>query len=335
MKHWPLFVIAFSMLVLFSCKDILVPSPEANTHVQDLESAWKRIHDVYPYLGFKGINWDSLHGIYRGRAEQAKGDEIYLVLRDLLSELKDGHVYYRTEGGGEVYPYYPRRHRKDRHAYSPFVVRKYFDRELRLTGSSSVEYEILPENIGYAFLSDFHENYLAEEFPGVLDFLKNTKGLILDIRQKRGGDYRNVEAVVTRFLTAPLARYDAYTYGEKWVLPPFQPRGPFIYSKPVVVLINGSTFSAGESTTEILKQLPQVTAVGDTTGGGSLGGGDESLYYLPSGKSISVGFIDQRRYDGLPWEWLGIAPDVRVEQTEADIVAGRDKQLEYAIGLLK
>ena len=52
-------------------------------------------------------------------------------------------------------------------------------------------------------------------------------------------------------------------------------------------------------------------------------------------KSIEIGFIDIRRYDGLPWEWLGIAPDIRIENTEAEILAGRDKQLEYAIEMLK
>jgi hypothetical protein len=321
--------------LILSCKDLVVTEPDSNLNVKDFEAAWNRINDVYPYLEFKKINWDSIHTVYRPLAENAKGDEFYLVLRDLLTELKDGHVYYRTKGGGEVYPYYPQRHFKDRHAYSPFVVRKYFDKELILTKSKSVEYEILPGNIGYAFLSDFHDDYLINEFPVVLEYLKNTKGLILDIRQKRGGSYQNVEAVVTRFLTEPLERNDAYTYGEKWVLPPFQPQGPFQYTNPVVVLINGSTFSAGEFTAEILKQLPHVTAVGDTTGGGSVGGGDEGLYFLPSGKSIDIGFIDIRRYDGLPWEWLGIAPDIRVEQTEADILAGRDKQLEYAIEMLK
>ena len=50
---------------------------------------------------------------------------------------------------------------------------------------------------------------------------------------------------------------------------------------------------------------------------------------------IHVGTLDSRRYDGLPWEWIGIAPDVRIEQTEVDIEAGRDKQLEYAIDMLK
>ena len=325
----------FCLIVLFSCNDLIVTEPDSNLNVEDFEAAWKRIRDVYPYLEFKKINWDSIHSVYRPLVENVNGDEFYLLLRDFLAELKDGHVYFRTKGGGEVYPYYPQRHFKDRHAYSPFVVRKYFDKALRLTESKTVEYEIIPGNIGYAFLSDFHENYLTDEFPVVLDYLKNTKGLILDIRQKVGGDYKNIEAVITRFLTGPLERNDAYTYGEKWNLPPFQPRGPFQYTKPVAVLINGSTFSAGEFTTEILKQLPQVTAIGDTTGGGSVGGGDESLYFLPSGKSISIGFIDIRRYDGLPWEWLGVAPDIRVEQTEADIQAGRDLQLEYAIDLLK
>ncbi|MFH1196467.1 MAG: S41 family peptidase [bacterium] len=333
-KKLPLMFLFF-ILIMISCKDLVVTEPESNLNVADFEASWKRIKDVYPYLEFKKINWDSIYTIYRPRAEQAKGDDFYFVLRDLLAELKDGHVYYRTNGGGEVYPYYPQRHFKDRHAYSPFVVRKYFDKELRLTGSKTVEYEILPGNIGYAFLSDFHEDYLIREFPGVLEYLKNTKGLILDIRQKRGGDYKNIEAVITRFLTQPLVRNVAYTYGVKWNLPPFQPQGPFQYTNPVVVLINGSTFSAGEFTTEILKQLPNVTAVGDTTGGGSVGGGDEGLFFLPSGKSFEVGFIDIRRYDGLPWEWLGVAPDIRVEQTEADILAGKDNQLEYAIEMLK
>jgi carboxyl-terminal processing protease len=335
MKKIFLFVIILFISILSSCKDLIVTEPETNLNVQDFEAAWKRIKDVYPYLEFKKIDWDSIYTLYRPRAENAQGDEFYLVLRDLLAELKDGHVYYRTKGGGEVYPYYPPRHFKDRHAYSPFVVRKYFDKELRLTESSSVEYEILPGNIGYLFISDFHEDYLINEFPRVMNYLKNTKGLIIDIRQKRGGGYDNVEAVVSRFITEPLEKPPYYRDGQLLELPPFQPAGSSTYTNPVVVLINGSTFSAGELCTEVLKQLPNVTAVGDTTGGGSVASSDEGLYFLPSGKSIEIGFDDLRRYDGLPWEWLGVPPDIRVEQTEADIIAGRDKQLEYAIEMLK
>lgn len=303
-------IILLFLSFLTGCKDVIVSPPEVNFNVQDFEAAWLRIDAVYPYLQFKNINWDSIYTVYRPRAENAKGDEFYLVLWDLLAELKDCHVCYFTEGGAEVYPFYPRRHFKDRHAYSPFVVRTYFDRELRLTASHSVEYGIFPQNIGHAFLADFSENYLEQEFAGVMDYLKDIKGLILDIRQKRGGNMLNIRVVVSRFLTDTLPRNDSYYLGEKWELPPFEPQGDFQYTKPVVVLINGSIFSAGEFITEVLKQLPQVTAVGDTTGGGSVGG--EDGYFLPSGKSIYTGYIDFRRYDGLPWEWLGVPPDIRV-----------------------
>jgi carboxyl-terminal processing protease len=325
---------------VLSCSDILVGPRDSNQNIEDFEAAWTRIKTVYPYLEFKHINWDSLHVVYRQRTEEARGDEFYLVLRDLLGELRDGHVYYHTDGGGEVYPFYPQRHFKDRHAYSPFVVRKYFDRDLRLTKSRTVEYEIMPGNIGYVFLSDFQENYLTDEFPGVLEYLRNTKGLIIDIRQKRGGSYQNVEAVVSRFISAPLQRPDFYLLGQKVDLSPLEPRGPFTYLNPLVVLINGSTFSAGELCTEMLKQLSQVTVVGDTTGGGSAGSQDhppeaKGEFRLPSGKLIYVGTIDLRRYDGLTWEWLGIPPDIRIEQTEADINAGRDKQLEHALEMLR
>jgi hypothetical protein len=327
-------------ILIFSCADMIVKPPDANKNMEDFEALWNRVNDVYPFLEFKKIDWDSIYTIYLPRVKAARGDEFYPVLNDLLAELKDGHVYYHTDGGGGVYPFYPQRHFKDRHAYSPFVVRTYFNKELRVTESRSAEYEILPDNIGYVFLSDFHENYLINEFPVILEYLKNTKGLIIDIRQKRGGISQNIEAVVTRFISSSIDWPKLYFLGELFPLNQLQPRGPFTYANPVVVLINGSTFSAGETCAEILKQLPNVTAVGDTTGGGGGAGSGNaaetvSNYKLPSGKLISTPTGYFERYDGQMVEWLGVYPDIRIVQTEADIKAGRDKQLEYAINILK
>ncbi len=209
-----------------ACADLLVTDPESNLNRADFEAAWKRVKDVYPYLEFKNIDWDSLYTVYKPRSEQVQGDEFYYVLHDMLHELKDGHAYYHTDGGGEVYPYVAPRHLRDRHAYSPFVVRKYFDRELKLTESGTVEYEILPGNIGYIFLSDFHEDYLMNEFSNVLAYLRNTIGLIIDIRQKRGGDLANVIAVVSRFISEPIPSVDIYWLGKLADLPRFSPVVP-------------------------------------------------------------------------------------------------------------
>jgi hypothetical protein len=331
--------IVFSMLFC-ACEDVLIKPASSNLNLEDFEVAWARVDDVYPFLEFKNVNWDSIYEIYRPRAEAAQGDEFYFVLHDLLAELKDGHTYYRTNGGGQIYPFYPQRHFKDRHAYSPFVVRQYFDKPLRLTQSKSMEYEILPNNIGYIFISDFQENYLVDEFPGVLDYVKNTTGLIIDIRQKRGGSFQNVEAVVSSFITEALAVPNFYMLGEAIELQPFQPAQGFVYTNSVVVIINGSTFSAGELCTEILKQLPQITAIGDTTGGGGVASNSQpqnarGVYVLPSGKTIYIGTGYFERYDGQTFEWQGVIPDIRIVQTANDIEAGRDKQLEFAIDFLQ
>jgi len=216
--------------IISGCEDIIVKPATSNQNIEDFEAAWYRVNEVYPYLEFKRIDWDSIYTIYRSRAELARGDEFYLVLRDMLAELKDGHAHYGTKGGWMVYPYYPRRYFKDRHSYSPFVVRKYFDKEPQISPSGVIEYGIIPGNIGYAFLSDFHHNYLVNDFPGVLEYLENTRGLILDIRQKRGGISQNIRAVVTRFLTEPLEKPKSYWLGFDDTGPPLEPL-PFLVEK--------------------------------------------------------------------------------------------------------
>lgn len=322
--------------LLSACETLIVRPAETNLHMEDFETTWNRINDVYPFLGFKELDWDSVYLAYRPRFEEAAGDEFYPVFHELLAELEDGHVWYTTDGGGKIYPFYPQRHFRDRHGYNPFVVRSYFESELIVSASKVAEYGILPGNIGYVFISGFHGNYLADEFPGILSSLEGSNGLIMDIRQKRGGSYQNVEAVVTRFISVPLDRPPLYLLGEFMDIPPFEPLGSKPYTNPVVVLINGSTFSAGELCTEIMKQLPQVTVVGDTTGGGgvvSSNGKPEHVgeFILPSGKQIYIGTGYFEKYNGELFEWNGVSPDIRIPQTGVETEQGKDVQLEFAI----
>ena len=321
-----------------ACQDLIVRPPDSDLNIADFEVAWSAIDNDYVYLEFKGIDWDSIYSEFLPRAEAARGDEFVNVLHELLYQLQDGHVFYVTPGGSEIYPWIPPRRSRDQDLYNPFVVRKYFDGDLKRSPSGEIEYGTLPDNIGYIFLAGFNENNLIDDFAAVLYSLRTTAGLIIDIRQRRGGSLQNVDAVVSRFLTEPLTRNEFYRQGgESLDVPPLQPRGSNPWTKPVVVLINGLTFSAGELCTEMLKQLPHVTAVGDTTGGGSAGNNWDAPgeYRLPSGRYIKIGTLDGRRYDGLPYEWNGIPPDIRVVNTHAEIRAGQDRQLEYAIDLLK
>jgi hypothetical protein len=328
----------FFVLLLFAafegCSDLIVTEPDNSVNLADFNTTWMSVKSVYPYFEFKKINWDSIRDVYLPFAEAAKGDEIDNVLYNMLRELKDGHVNIQTRGGAWVSTYHPQRIRKDTYSYNPFIVRRYFDKELRLSGNQKVEYEILNGNIGYIYIATLRvEEPIIEGFDEALVYLKDTKGLIIDVRNNGGGSDINSLGIVNRLITSPIIGLSGY-------LPKFglvqgdniYPRGLFQYTNQVVMLINGVCFSSCEDFAEMMKKVPTVIAVGDTTAGAS---GVPKPFTLPSGRVINVSTVDVLRYDGFPIEWNGVLPDIRIPQTEEDIKQGRDKQLEYAISILR
>ena len=325
------------IILLIGCEDKIVKTENANLNVEDFDAAWQRVNTIYPYLELKKINWDSIYLVYKPRAEQAKGDEIYSVLIDMLGELKDMHVEVGTEGRQLIETYHAPRWLRDKYSYNPIVVRNYFNKELKVIGEGNIEYEIITGNIGYIYIGSFNVENLKDPFYKALNYVKDTKALILDIRHNNGGATQHVETIASRFITSSLEKPKSYLLGELIPSTPITPQGPFQYDKPVVVLINGVCVSAGDYFPEVMKQISTVTVVGDTTAGASAGATLQvpAQYELPSGKKIFVGTTDLRRYDGLPWEWIGVAPDILVEQTKEDLEDGKDKQLEFAIKMLR
>lgn len=317
--------------------------------LQDFDSAWSAADSVYPYFEYKEIDWNNIYTIYRSRAEQATGEEIIILVLEMLGELKDGHVWAKLPSGetielqdgwvksnSTVWPYYPPRRARDQNVWDTSLLFNYFTPNIVYTGNGLIGYPILEEDIGYIYTSVFYPHDIIDSLNDALDYVRDTKALIVDVRHNQGGDGDTIRAFVSRFLTEELEGMVYYIKGEFYQWPPMEPEGAFQYTSPAVVLINGVTFSGGEAFAEMMKQLSHVTAVGDTTGGG-LGGVDNSapgLFELPCGVQILIPTVDGRRYDGLPWEWLGVPPDIQVVQTEEDFSDGRDNQLEYAIEFL-
>ncbi len=318
-------------LIFSGCADLIVPPSETNHNIDDFTSIGKLVQAHYAFLQYKHINWDSLLSVYRPQASAAAGDDIYPVFFRLLAELKDAHVEIITEGGYPVVTYdWPRR--QGEKGYSPLVVRKYFTKELRLAGNRKMEYEILPGNIGYIYISTFGGGNWINDFDNVLEYLKNTKGIIIDVRNNGGGDSFTWEFIVSRFTLSPI---DDILYSPGGTIVEssvIKPRGSYQYIKPVAILINGASVSAAELFPSLMKNIPTVTTIGDTTAGG---GGSADIFQLPSKKRIRLATMYFKRFDGAMIEWNGVAPDVLVPQTEDDINRGKDKQLERAIQLLQ
>lgn len=323
-----------------ACENAIVSAPETGQNLADLEAAWSWVDSLYPILEMKRIDWDGVHAQYRPLAEAAWGDEFYQILHDMLAVLEDGHLYFQTPGGGVVFPHIPRRLLRDRRSFSPYLMRNYFDRRLRLAGGETIEYEILPDNIGYIRIATFDPDYMMDDLPEVMEFVRNSTGLIIDVRNNNGGQRENVAEVVSRFIESPLTWMQGFEQDgvpfEPW--PPIEPDDRhYRYDKPVVVLANGASISGGEIFPEVMKQLPLVTVVGDTTAGAGCNDRDVTPgdLVLPSGKRIHIPTGCLMRYDGIPIEWNGVLPDIRIAQTPADVEQGMDRQLEHAIELLR
>jgi len=324
------------------CSHLLVDGPDvAETGVADFDAAWAAVDSLYPpVLGLKGVDWDSVRAALRPRAEAARGAEVFQVVCDLVAAAADPHAYVQSEGGAVVYPYASRRVHRDRKSFSPYLVRRYVDAPLRLAGEGFVEYGFIEGRLGYLRLPTFDPLRMLRDFTSVMAALRPTDGLIIDVRDNNGGRRVNATGVVSWFIGVPLPYLSAIDRNgiDRNVEPPVEPpAGGLAYGRPVVVLINGATLSAGDIFAEFMRQIPGVTLLGDTTAGAACQDSDAlpGDIVLPSGRRIHLPTRCALRFDGLLLDWFGVPPDVRVPQTAADILAGRDLQLETAIRLLR
>jgi hypothetical protein len=327
------FTILLVSVFMFGCERLIMPPDDHKDYfeqnIRDFEETWSLINSTYPFFDFMALDWDSIYTRYYPLAEQAKGDEIYTVLMDLLSELKDGHTLFHVEGGSvSMFPYMPPRMEKDVGTYSPYVIRNYFDKELKVCGADKIEYEILNENIGYVYLSNFESDAIGD-FDRVMEYFRYTKGLIIDVRQNSGGYSEQVYFITSRFIDSNIVEvwYDKNGDPTEQII---YPRGS-TYQKPIVILINGQSISGGEDFPALMQALPNVTLIGDTTAGL---GGLTIDFTLSSGKRMTT----TQKYNlfrGKLIQWNGVPPDILVTQTKEDIKKEIDRQLEYAIELLR
>ncbi|MBX2843808.1 MAG: hypothetical protein KTR26_18700 [Flammeovirgaceae bacterium] len=109
-------------------------------------------------------------------------------------------------------------------------------------------------------------------------------------------------------------------------------KAAYKYDKPVVVLINANCYSAADVFAASFKELPNVTLIGTSTGGGS---GRTKSYVLPnSGIKIGLSTMASFQPNGQLFDGNGVAPDIEVDETISDILRTEDSQLDMALELI-
>ena len=233
------------------------------------------------------------------------------------------------------------------------------DEWLLPTRSTRPRFELrwLDDGIAYVALNTFNDEGVVSDFEGALSELYRAKALIVDVRLNGGGSSGNGYAIAAYLTDDTLRtsawrtrehvasykawgqwseRYKEYHAMKAWRdggthddVAPAKGRRVIV---PTVVLQEHETFSAAEDFLVAIDAIPHITTLGRLSGGST---GQPLMIELPGGGRAQICTKRDSYPDGREFVGYGIAPDVVVEATVADVQAGRDPQLERAAELLR
>lgn len=327
-RHLLLFLSALLLCTACVDEDQFADNPKGN-----FEALWKIMDEHYCFFQEKGVDWDSIHSVYARQINSHMTDEQLLeVLGNMLATLKDGHVnlfasfdYTRYWGFHENYP----------SNYSDTLVSRYLGTDYRI--ASGMKYRILDDQTGYLRCASFENSIGSGNLDDILLYLAPCRGLIIDLRDNGGGMITSAEELAARFTNESiLVGYIRHKTGkghndfspmqEQWL----KPGKGLRWQKPVVVLTNRQVYSAANEFVKYMRCCPNVTVVGDRTGGGA---GLPFSSELPNGWSIRFSSCPMFDRDKQSTE-NGMAPDISVSLTMEDFYRNRDTIIETARKIL-
>jgi tricorn protease len=149
------------------------------------------------------------------------------------------------------------------------------------------------------------------------------QAIILDERHNGGG---SVADYYIDILRRPVVSYWAMRYGSDLKTPIAGIHGP------KVMLIDETAGSGGDLLPWMFRKFELGPLVGRRTWGGLVG--ILGFPVLMDGGTVTAPNLAIWTEDGFIVENEGVAPDIEVEQTPKDVIAGRDPQLEKAIEIV-
>lgn len=327
----PLLLTAALLVLLSGC---IREEEFDNTPQGNFEALWKIIDEQYCFLDYKQIDWDAIHDQYQPLiTPNMSSDGLFEVLGNMLAELKDGHVnLYSASNTARYWDWYldyPRN-------YDEALVEQYLGRDYRI--ASGLKYTILEDNIGYISYTSFSDGIGEGNLDEALSYLAACNGLIIDVRNNGGGNLTYSTRLAARFtnervLTGYILHKTGPGHSDFSEPEPIyvDPSDGVRWQKKAVVLTNRHSYSATNDFINAMRYMPQVTLLGDKSGGGS---GLPFTSELPNGWTVRFSASPHLDADKQQIEF-GIDPDVKVDMTEEDKARGLDTLIEAARRLLQ
>lgn len=189
-------------------------------------------------------------------------------------------------------------------------------------------YKLLDKNTGYITLKSISNS----DIPEIKSAFKNTKGIIIDIRNypstfvpfKLGNFFVSSTTPFVKFTKFNMNNPGEFTFTETVKIP----KDTETYKGKLIILVNEDSQSQSEYTAMAFRAGDNTTIIGSTTAGAD---GNVSYIYLPGGLRTCISGIGVYYPDGTETQRVGIIPDIEVKPTIKGIKEKRDEVLEKAI----
>ena len=194
----------------------------------------------------------------------------------------------------------------------------------------TIDYKKITEDIGYIRISSFIGIDTPTEFVVALNRLKETKGLILDLRGNAGGLFQNAVVIANLFMTKGII-VQVVARQEKKNIYDIKDNG-CIYTNPIIVLIYNNSASASEILSSALRDNNRAILVGTKTYGKGL---VQKIFSMPNKTGMNLTIAKYLTPKGADINEKGIIPDYNINFSHADFINNIDPQLTFAKDLLE
>ena len=333
-------IILFAILsiIFSSCEKAIMPADPVNLPQKNFEELWKIIDEKYSFFELKNIDWDNIKDLYSPMVNNSlsKAGE-FRIYESMLMNLKDGHV--NLVSSFNVSRYWNWMTNYSYNINEEIIDKVYLKNNYFISGGLNFRKIQKNKNIyGYIQYKSFSNS--ANTIPIAIDYFKsdkNVKGIIIDIRNNGGGYIDNAYTIASKFADEKRLvlkffykngkKHNDFTKAEEYYL---EPKGNTYTTKPVILITNRACYSASSFFTVMMKELPNVTVIGDKTGGGS---GIPSSYILPNGWRIRFSTSKSTDARGNDFE-MGVEPDKYVSLKKEDVNKNIDSIIEEAFEII-
>lgn len=339
MKNYRLYILFSLATLLTSCEKAIMTADTSSTAVNVFEYLWHKVDEQYAMFDVKDVDWGAVYDSLRPQVRNGmSSDSLFTVCSKMLSTLNDGHV--------NLYSSYDvaRADSLHREFYTESsidintIVLNYIGTNYHMAGG--LAYNGLCDNkVIYIYYSSFSNSFSPSQLRHIIGNYPEAKGMVIDIRGNGGGNIQNVyrwlqmvpsqRPVIFRSQIKSGPGHDDLT-------PLADTYGPLntdtsAFSLPVLVLIDRGCYSAASIFAISTMAYPQITLVGDTTGGGL---GLPSSGVLPNGWQYRFPVTRAIAIDGRNYE-NGVPPDIPIKfDRQQAYTLGRDNILDSACSII-